>query len=168
MQLAGSPRMIPSSANRSMVRVPAGRFTTSAISPASGSRPASVRASRYRRTQAATSSSLADGPPSHASPKRPARRMAGSTQPPNQIGGRGRCTGRGLTVALVTRIVPASVSDLVLGPEPLDQGHGLVHGRELFGRVPGTHSEDQAALGDPRRTLRVRPAMAANPMSGVG
>src|SRR3989442_11807703 len=65
-------------------------------------------------------------------------------------------------------IVPASVSDLVLGPEPLDQGHGLVHpapalfdrhakGRELFGRVPGTHPEDQAARGDHvdhRRLLR--------------
>jgi hypothetical protein len=55
--------------------------------------------------------------------------------------------------------VPSGVRHLLFGPEPLDQGHGLVEaaraflerhveGRELLGGIPGSHAENEAARRD--------------------
>src|SRR5262249_2501407 len=71
-----------------------------AISPP---RPVAPHAFCYSRAHGFSSAGLADGPTNQASPRGAARCMAGSDQAPNQMGGLGRCTGRGAIVALSTR-----------------------------------------------------------------
>src|SRR5262245_15173222 len=84
----------------------------------------------------------------------------GRIDPPAEPDGRARALGRPRIHGRVRdAIVPSGVRDLLFGPEPLDQGHGLVEaarallerhveGRELLGGIPSSHAENEAARRD--------------------
>src|SRR5262245_2772885 len=84
----------------------------------------------------------------------------GRIDPPAEPDGRARALHRPRIHGRVRdAIVPSGVRDLLFGPEPLDQGHGLVEaarallerhieGRELLGGIPSSHAENEAARRD--------------------
>src|SRR4029453_2145106 len=85
----------------------------------------------------------------------------GLIDPPAEPDGRARALDRPRIHGRVRdAIVPSGVRHLLLGPEPLDQGHGLVEagralferhveGRELLGGIPSSHAENEAARRNP-------------------